>query len=89
MFTLQVFFKGDCDFDPGVGMYNLTSIGGHDLFVHKMCQSYPMAFVTISDTVICVNQSTTFDGSNSVGANSFLWSFLAVLLQPPLQRLLQ
>ncbi len=69
------FFKGDCDFDPGVGMYNLTSIGGHDLFVHKMCQSYPMAFATISDTVICVNQSTTFDGSNSVGANSFLWSF--------------
>jgi len=33
------YFNGIADFDPGVGIYNLTSAGGYDSFVLKMNQS--------------------------------------------------
>ena len=33
------FFQNTADFDPGVGVNNLTSAGGRDIFIHKMCQT--------------------------------------------------
>lgn len=35
----------------------------------------PVASLIMSDTFICVNGSITYDGSNSVDATSFSWSF--------------
>ncbi len=35
----------------------------------------PVAVATQSDTVICVNQSVVFDGSQSTSAGTFAWSF--------------
>ncbi len=32
------YFEGTVDFDPGVGISNLTSIGDSDIFVHKISQ---------------------------------------------------
>ena len=32
------YFEGTVDFDPGVGITNLTSIGDFDIFVHKISQ---------------------------------------------------
>lgn len=35
----------------------------------------PVASLMMSDTFICINGSITFDGSNSVDATAFTWSF--------------
>lgn len=35
----------------------------------------PVASLMMSDTFICINGSITFDGSNSVDATSFTWTF--------------
>ena len=30
------FFKGTVDFDPGAGTFNITSVGGRDIFITKL-----------------------------------------------------
>lgn len=40
VYTLGVFFSGD--FDPGPGIYNLTSAGYHDVFISKLGDYIPL-----------------------------------------------
>lgn len=34
-------FNGTADFDPNAGIFNLTTVGGDDIFIHKMNSSLP------------------------------------------------
>ncbi|HTF04645.1 MAG TPA: PKD domain-containing protein, partial [Bacteroidia bacterium] len=38
-------------------------------------QNVPLANMLMSDTFVCINNSITYDGSNSVDATSFAWTF--------------
>jgi len=53
-------YKGTVDFDPGVGIYNLTSIGNTDIFVLKMDSSGNFLW------------ARSFGGTNSDGSNSIV-----------------
>lgn len=59
--------------------YNVTGTGANgcqsDVPISIVVQSPPIASFAMSDTFICVNGSITYDGSNSVDATSFAWSF--------------
>ena len=42
-------FQRTVDFDPGVGIVNLTSNGGFDAFVQKMSQNSTLSLITQID----------------------------------------
>ncbi len=73
------FFADTGDFDPGAGTYNLTTVGGFDVFVVKLdmsvCISPLIASFIPSTTTICEGDSITFT-DNSVGTiTSWNWTF--------------
>ena len=65
------YFQGTGDFDPNAGVYNLTSVGAQDIFVHKMSptQGAGIDFDGVDDYVNCGNSaSLNVTGSLSVEA---------------------
>ncbi len=46
-------FFGIHDFDPGTGVFNITSTGAEDIFVHKMSQNSTLPVTLISFTFKC------------------------------------
>jgi len=44
------YFSGIVDFDPGTGIYNLSSFGEYDIFVHKMspCTNSTSSIITVT-----------------------------------------
>ena len=66
-------FQGPIDFDPDGGIQNLSSLGGYDIFIHKMsqdtCSSLSMPTLNISITAgtnpSCVNSSITLNATAS------------------------
>jgi hypothetical protein len=71
------YFSVTGDFDPGIGIFNLTSAGSFDIFIHKMawCSSAPSQPGPISGlTVMCLNNGTTsYSIATVVGATSYSW----------------
>lgn len=53
------FFDNTADFDPGLGIYNLTSAGSYDFYVHKMS---PCANVTSSTITVSTCSTYTLNG---------------------------
>ena len=55
IFTTGI-FSGTADFDPNAGVFNLTSVGGQDIFVHKMSTpGAALSFDGADDFVTCGN----------------------------------
>jgi hypothetical protein len=64
-------FNGTADFDPGAGVYNLTSAGQFDYYIHKLNQCFPLTPISTtapSNLLICSGDSTTL----SANGNGFL-----------------
>ena len=55
------YFEGTVDFDPGIGTFNLTSIGSYDIFILKLKQKGITSFVYNDLTQNC------FRDSNEIG----------------------
>jgi len=68
-------YTGTCDFDLSASSFNLTAVGGIDIFNLKLCQ---MPIPTISaggSTTFCQGDSVVL--TSSAGAN-YLWGFGAI-----------
>jgi hypothetical protein len=62
------------DFDPGISTYNLTSQGGYDIYVLKLCSSSDSAG-PISGAISSCQGSTKIYSINPVlGATGFFWA---------------
>lgn len=60
-------FEGEVDFDPGTGIYNLTSAGYDDIFVHKMDASGNFLWAkSFGDTSGDVGRSIIVDAFGNV-----------------------
>ena len=57
------YFEGTSDFDPSAGVYNLTSTGSFDMYIHKL-------FSHCDHPVISSNGSTIICGNNSIDISS-------------------
>lgn len=67
-------FENTVDFDPSANTFDLSAIGGMDIFIHKMCQ-LPSAPVAItSPTLICNATSSSFSVSPVAFATSYSWT---------------
>lgn len=69
-------FANITDFDPNVGVFNLTGLGGNDIFVHTMSQcaasSAPVNTTPPANLILCQdqNQTTTL---TATGTNTINW----------------
>ncbi|MBK9283932.1 MAG: T9SS type A sorting domain-containing protein [Sphingobacteriaceae bacterium] len=67
-------FQGSVDFDPNAGVTTLASVGGEDLFVHKMCQ-IPMNIGAINGTtLLCSGQTNIYSVTAVSGATTYSWN---------------
>jgi PKD repeat protein len=69
-------FEGTVDFDPGAGIYNLTSVGVSDIFVLKLagCDAPPSQPGNISgSTSSCQGSSQNYSVSNVLGV-TYTWT---------------
>lgn len=59
--------------------YNVQGTGANGCISNAVIpitvENTPLANLVMSDTFICINGSITYDGSNSVDASSFAWTF--------------
>lgn len=69
-------FAGTLDFDPGIGVFNLTASGLFDIFVHKMSQcSTPAQPGSITgNTLLCSGSSQSYSINPVGGATSYTWT---------------
>lgn len=63
------YFDGTCDFDPGIGVFNLTHTGGYNVFVYKMSELAMSISENSSSTDINIYPNPTSDFLN-IKANS-------------------
>ncbi|MBK6986131.1 MAG: SBBP repeat-containing protein [Bacteroidetes bacterium] len=60
-------FRGTTDFDPGAGIFNLTSAGNDDIFVSKLDASGNFVWAKgIGGTMVDVSQAITIDATGNV-----------------------
>jgi uncharacterized membrane protein YqhA len=74
------YFNTTSDFDPGAPVFNLTSFGVDDSFVHKMgdCAAAPaMPSAIIGNVSICVSSLNTYSIAAVAGAAYYNWSLPA------------
>lgn len=64
-------FTNTADFDPNNETNNLTSAGGYDPFVEKLCQIITPTIAPSGDTSFCQGSSIVLTASS---ATSYLWS---------------
>ncbi|MCU0440201.1 MAG: putative Ig domain-containing protein, partial [Raineya sp.] len=61
------FFQGTADFDPGTGVFNLTSAGSYDIFVSKLDASGNFVWAkSIGGTSLDFSNSIAIDASGNV-----------------------
>ncbi len=69
-------FQNTIDFDPGLSVFNLTSLGSSDVFVVKLssCTLTPTQPASISgNTLMCANSPQSFTASPVGGATNYQW----------------
>ncbi len=73
------FFADTADFDPGAGTYNLTTVGGFDVFAVKLdmsvCTNTLIASFIPSTTTLCEGDSITFTDNSAGTITSWNWTF--------------
>jgi hypothetical protein len=70
-------FRATSDFDPDpTGIFNLTSIGGADVFVHKMSQCIPLSLTTLTTNAICNGDTgaATVIATGGTSTYTYSWS---------------
>lgn len=70
-------FSNTVDFDPGIGINNLTSAGFYDFFIQKMVSGsfIPAQPASIFGTSsVCAGSSNTYSVAAVSGATSYSWS---------------
>jgi hypothetical protein len=77
IYTTGVFY-GTADFDIGPGVFNMTSLGNGDIFVHKLlpCASAPAQPLAISGaTFVCSGSGAgNYSIAAVAGATSYTWN---------------
>ncbi|MBK9285865.1 MAG: T9SS type A sorting domain-containing protein [Sphingobacteriaceae bacterium] len=68
------YFQTTVDFDPTVGVNNLTSAGLHDIFVEKFCQAISQPTVISGNTIACAGEVIVYSTNTVVGAQSYYWN---------------
>ncbi len=71
------FFNTTVDFDPEPTVFNMTSSGGTEIFVHKMfsCSAAPSTPVAITGpTAVCAGSSNVYSIAPIAGAFSYTWN---------------
>lgn len=67
------YFSNTADFDPNVGVTNLTSLGNYDSFTSKYCQSPEQASIITGSTNICAGSSPVYTLNPLPGATTYTW----------------
>jgi hypothetical protein len=67
------FFGATCDFDPTGGVFNLTSFGGEDVFVQKLCPVPYTPGPVSGPSSICGNPSVTYSIAAVPNATAYSW----------------
>ncbi len=69
-------FVGPTDFEPGPGVFNLTSFGPFDVFVHKMlpCTQPNLPTAINGATTACIGVANSYSIALVPGATSYSWS---------------
>ncbi|OFX34249.1 MAG: hypothetical protein A2X08_02320 [Bacteroidetes bacterium GWA2_32_17] len=71
------YFSGTCDFDPGTGTFNLTSVGNNDIFISKIDTSGNFIWAkTIGGIGEDYGYSIVLDGSGNIFTTGY-YSFTA------------
>lgn len=74
------YFAGTSDFDPGAGVYNMTALGTHDLFILKLNSSGDFVWAVSvggsSGNVWAEGQSVTVDPAGNIYATGW-WQYTA------------
>ena len=79
------FFQNTMDFDPDLGVYELTSHGEHDAFIHKLNQQACAASPTYLEFITCDPFSagfTTFVSPGQNGCDSIVIEATTLLIAP-------
>jgi hypothetical protein len=67
-------FETTADFDPNAGVANLTSSGGYDIFVSKLCQTPSILTSIIGADTICPGSTNIYSLPAVLNANSYTWT---------------
>ncbi|HEY9082330.1 MAG TPA: SBBP repeat-containing protein [Vicingaceae bacterium] len=68
------YFQSTADFDPGVGMFNLSSAGGQDIFISKLDASGNFVWAkSMGGTNVDYGNSITTDASGNIYTTGTFW----------------
>lgn len=77
VYTVGTFYNANVDFDPGIGLDEVTNKGGADAFVQKLqyCISADVPTFSTSATQICAGNELTFEiiSGELNGATKWVW----------------
>lgn len=67
-------FQSTADFDPGASIYNLTSVGGSDVFISKLDSTGSFVWARkIGGTSTDLANSISIDASNNIYITGYFW----------------
>jgi len=71
---LNGYFDGTSDFDPGTGIYNMTSLGSTDIYICKLSNTGNFIWAKqIGGTLSEGAYSIGLDGQNNIYSTGFFW----------------
>ena len=64
------YFNGTADFDPGLGIFNLTSAGGNDIFIQKLDANGNLLWAKAMGGTSMVFPQSSWDVGNSIATDA-------------------